>query len=284
MPVESESTVTQWYQVLIIGLAIGFMLLGIAVASVFRKRARTEKNRGGSTSTPSYSENETSPVGRDVSHFSPTVSAGSNVFSDTTMTPDSDQHRGAEQQVDAETLIAAEHEILLHWNSLARTAEDYLHNGGHRGICWQIMVWQPEIVLATASSTIGVWALAGIELLPDLTRNEDLLDAPGADQIKQASLLFHYAAIDISEPMEPQFHRPNHPLPHQNTDSKTGTFDLPSVADPASDQASPLRSNSLRAESLRWRFAGRLLMNLAPQEAVERLDYRLQAKILRPDR
>ncbi|QDV29271.1 hypothetical protein Spb1_11510 [Planctopirus ephydatiae] len=281
---ESESTVTQWYQVLIIGLAMGGMLLGIAVAIVSTKRTRTEKNRGGSTSTPSYSKNEISPVDQDVSHHSPTVGAGSNVFADATWAANSDQHDGADQQIDAEILTAAEHDILLHWNSLALTAEEYLHRGGHRGICWQIMGWQPEIVLAKASSTIGVWAVAGIELLPDLSNNEELLDAPGADQIKQASLLFHYAAINLSEPMEPQFHRPDHPLPHQNTDSKTGTVDLLTEADRASDQASPLRWNSLRAEPLRWRFAGRLLMNLSPQQAVERLNYRLQAKVLRPDR
>ncbi len=284
MPVESESIVTQWYQVLITGLAMGCMLLGIAVAIVSTKRARTEKNRGGSTSTPSCSKNEISPVDQDVSHHPPNVGAGSNVFADATLAANSDQHRVPDQQIDAEILASAEHDILLHWNSLALTAEEYLHRGGHRGICWQIMGWQPEIVLATASSTIGVWAVAGIELLPDLSNNEELLDAPGADQIKQASLLFHYAAINLSEPMEPQFHRPSYPLPHQNTDSKTGTFDLPSVADIASDQASNLRLNSLRDEPLRWRFAGRLLMNLSPEQAVERLGYRLQAKIQRPDR
>ncbi|MBA4029427.1 MAG: hypothetical protein C0478_00675 [Planctomyces sp.] len=196
-------------------------------------------------------------------------------------------------------LETASNEFRRHWGALARTAEVFLTEGGHRGIRWHRLEWGKIAVMATSSSTTGVWGFVGIEMSPDLDANEELVDAPGASQTKLASLLFHFADLSAETPLETHFDRalqasPSATSPVLEPDRFRGLSDPNQVAtshrvDPHSEDAVrgesapqrsiPLHSEKFSTEGYRWRFAGRLLMNLGPANAAERLGYLSQGQI-----
>lgn len=190
-------------------------------------------------------------------------------------------------------------EFRRHWGAMSKTAEVFLTEGGHRGIRWHRLEWGKIAVLATSSSTTGVWGFVGIEMSPDLDANEELVDAPGASQTKLASLLFHFADLSAETPLETHFDQtlqasPSATSPRLEPGGIRGLTDPNQVAtshrmnphseDTVRGESAPQRSISLHSEKLstegyRWRFAGRLLMNLGPANAAERLGYLSQGQI-----